>query len=436
MDLQRGAALVVSAAMMISLPATAYGTDLRGEVERRADAVMDDVVAWRHDIHEHPELSNREFRTAALVADHLRSLGFDEVETEVAHTGVVGTLIGGRTGPTIALRADMDGLPVVERTGLPFASQAKATFNGNEVGVMHACGHDAHVAILMGVATVLASMREELPGTVKFIFQPAEEGAPTGEDGGAELMVQQGALTDPAPEAIFGLHVWPGPTGWLGYRPEGTLASADGLLIKIKGRQTHGSSPWMGVDPIIAAAHVMVALQSIPSRQLDVTRAPAVVTIGSIHGGVRGNIIPDEVTLWGTVRTFDTEMREDFMRRITTTAEQVAAASGASAEVSFPGHAPVTFNDPELTERMVPTLEWAAGEQAVSVAPRIMGAEDFSYYQREIPGLFFFLGVNKAGVGPGEAAPNHSPLFFVNDDALIVGVRALAGIAVDYLANP
>ena len=425
-------ALVISLLTLVAFAAQA--SDLRDRVAQGATAVVDDVVRWRHDIHQHPELSNREFRTAALVADHLRALGLDAVEVEVAHTGVVGTLIGGRPGPTVALRADMDGLPVAERTGLEFASQVTTTFNGGEVGVMHACGHDAHVAILMGVATVLAEMRDELPGTVKFVFQPAEEGAPAGEEGGAELMIREGVLAEPAPEAIFGLHVWPGPAGWLGYREMGALAAADGLIIKIKGRQTHGSAPWMGVDPIIAAAHVMVALQSIPSRQLDVTKAPAVVSIGSIHGGVRGNIIPDEVTLWGTVRTFDAEMREDLLRRIRQTAELVAASAGATAEVSFPGYAPVTYNDPELTRRMVPTLEWAAGSGSVSVAPRIMGAEDFSYYQHEIPGLFFFLGVNKEGVGPGEAAPNHSPLFYVNDDALLVGVRALAGIAVDYLS--
>ncbi len=432
------ASALVAVATLSSLalsPDSVAASDLRESVATRASEVMDDVIAWRHDIHQNPELSNREFRTAALVADHLRSLGFDRVDTEVAHTGVVGVLVGGKPGPTVALRADMDGLPVTEQTGLPFASTVRSEFNGNEVGVMHACGHDAHVAILMGVAEVLAGMRDQLPGTVKFVFQPAEEGAPAGEEGGADLMVRQGVLENPAPEAIFGLHVWPGPQGWIGYRPEGTLAAADGLMIKIKGRQTHGSAPWAGIDPIIAAAHVMVALQSIPSRQLDVTRAPAVVSIGSIQGGVRGNIIPDEVTMWGTIRTFDSAMREDFMERIKTTAERVAAASGAVAEVSFPGHAPVTYNDPELTERMVPTLHWAAGADSVSIAPRITGAEDFSYYQREIPGLFFFLGVNKKGVRPGEAAPNHSPFFHVDDGALEVGVRALAGAAVDYLSG-
>jgi len=409
--------------------------ELRSRVAASVEALMPEVVTWRHDIHQHPELSNREVRTAEKVAEHLRSLGFDEVRTGVAHTGVVGLLVGGKPGSTVALRADMDALPVAERTGLPFASTERAMYNGQEVGVMHACGHDAHVAILMGVAAVLAEVREELAGSVKFIFQPAEEGPPEGEVGGASLMIEEGVLDQTEPEAIFGLHVWPGPSGWLGYREEGALAAADELFITVKGRQTHGSSPWMGVDPIIAAAHVMVALQSLPSRQLDVTRAPAVVSIGSVHGGLRGNIIPDEVEMWGTVRTFDSEMRELFLSKIRHTAEHVAASMGATAEVRFGGHAPVTYNDPALTQRMVPTLKWAAGTDAVSVAPRIMGAEDFSYYQQKIPGFFFFLGVNKAGVGPGEAAPNHSPLFYINDDALQVGVRALAGMAIDYLSG-
>lgn len=407
---------------------------LRERVAERATEVMPQVVAWRHDIHQHPELSNREHRTAALVAEHLRSLGFDRVETGIAHTGVVGVLEGGRPGPTVALRADMDALPVVERTGLPYASTVTTTYNGQEVGVMHACGHDAHVAVLMGVAEVLAGLRQELPGSVKFVFQPAEEGPPAGEEGGAKMMVEAGVLQDPAPEAIFGLHVWPGPPGWIGYREGGALAAADELFITVRGRQTHGSAPWMGIDPVIAAAHVMVALQAIPSRQLDVTRAPAVVSIGSVHGGVRSNIIPDTVEMSGTVRTFDAEMREDFLRRIRRTAESVASSFGATAEVSLGGHAPVTHNDPELTRRMVPTLEWAA-EGRAGLMPRVMGAEDFSYFQREIPGLYFVLGVNEEGVEVEEAAPNHSPLFRVNDDALVVGVRALAALAIDYLGG-
>ncbi len=407
------------------------GTDIDAIIE----SLMPSVIEWRHDIHQHPELSNREHRTAAKVAEHLRSLGLDRIETGIAHTGVVGTLVGGRPGPVVALRADMDGLPVKEMTGLPFASEAIGEYNGAEVPVMHACGHDAHVAILMGVAAALAEVRASIPGTVKFFFQPAEEGAPPGEEGGAELMLEEGVFEgSDAPEAIFGLHVWPEITGTLGYRSGGALAASDGLYIKVIGRQTHGSQPWRGVDPIIAAAQVVAALQTIPSRQLDITKAPAVVSIGSIHGGVRGNIIPDFVEMTGTIRTFDPNMREELHERIRTTAVAVAESSGATAEVELRPGTPVTYNDPELTERMLPTLERAAPGK-VKQLDLIMGAEDFSYFQELIPGFYFTLGVNKAGVGPNEAAPNHSPHFFVNDDALIVGVRAMAGMAMDYLGS-
>ena len=415
-------------------PSDAAGA-LRRAVAQGATEVETRVIAWRRDIHQNPELGNREFRTAALVADHLRALDLDLVTTGVAHTGVVGVLRGGRPGPVVALRADMDALPVKELVDLPFASRATGEFNGQEVPVMHACGHDNHVAILMGVAEVLAGIRQMLPGTVKFIFQPAEEGPPAGEEGGAKMMVEEGVLRDPAPEAIFGLHVGPLPAGSLNYRPRGALAAADGLSITVEGVQTHGSSPWMGVDPIIVAGQIIAALQVIPSRQLDITTAPAVVSIGSIHGGVRGNIIPDRVEMTGTIRTFDPAMREDFHQRIRRTAESVGTAAGATVTVTIDPYAPVTYNDPELTARMLPTLEWAAGAEAVNEVPRIMGAEDFAFFQQRVPGLYFFLGVNAKGVGPWEAAPNHSPYFFANEEALIVGVRALAGLAVDYLGG-
>ena len=398
-------------------------------------AVEAKVIAWRRDIHQHPELSNREFRTAALVADHLRALGL-EVQTGVAHTGVVGTLAGGKAGPVIALRADMDALPVVEQVDLPFASKVRAEYNGQEVGVMHACGHDAHTAILMGAAEVLAAHRHEIAGSIKFFFQPAEEGAPAGEEGGARLMIKEGVLDGPkAPEAIFGLHVFPVETGKIYYRARGALAASDWLQIKVTGRQTHGSAPWLGVDPITVAGQIVTALQTIPSRQLDVTTAPAVVTIGSIHGGVRGNIIPDTVEMSGTIRTFDRAMQKDLHARIRRTAENIAASAGATAEVAIRAYSPVTFNDPALTERMVPTLEWAAGANKVTQARRITGAEDFSYYQERIPGLFIALGINREGVGPWLAPPNHSPLFYVNEDALIVGVRAMVGLAMDYASG-
>ena len=398
------------------------------------DDVEEKVIAWRRHIHEHPELSNREFETANLVAAHLEGLGFDEIQTGIAHTGVVGTLRGGQPGPTVALRADMDALPVKEMVDLPFASKVMAEYNGQEVPVMHACGHDTHVAILMGVAEVLSGMREDIHGTVKFIFQPAEEGAPVGEQGGAKLMIDEGVLSGhDRPEAIFGLHVWPRESGTLGYRPGSTMAAADWLKVVVEGRQAHGSSPWLGVDPVIVAGQIMTALQMIPSRQLDVTNAPAVVSIGSIHGGVRGNIIPDHVELTGTIRTFDRAMREDLLERVHRTAENIAASAGATATVTIDSYSPVTRNDPSLVNKMLPTLEWAAGPGKVQEIPLIMAAEDFSYFQEQIPGFYFFLGVNADGVEQGDAASNHSPYFFANEDSLVVGIRAMAGLALDYL---
>ncbi|HVS14758.1 MAG TPA: amidohydrolase [Thermoanaerobaculia bacterium] len=425
------AVLALAALAATGLVHGAHAEDGRERIAAAAKVIEPEVIEWRRDFHQNPELGNRELRTAAKVAGHLRSLGI-EVTTGVAHTGVVGILRGGKPGPVVALRADMDALPVTEKVDVPFASHVTAEYAGQQVGVMHACGHDNHVAILMGAAEVLAGMREDLPGTVKLIFQPAEEGPPPGERGGAALMIAEGVLENPKPDAIFGLHVGPKPSGLLGYRPEGAMAAADALSIVVEGRQTHGSSPWMGVDPVIVSAQIMTALQLIPSRQLDVTRAPAVVTIGSIHGGVRGNIIPETVEMTGTIRTFDTAMREDLLERIRRTAERIAESAGARATVTIDAYAPVVHNDPELTRRMIPTLDWAAGGR-VAEQPRIMGAEDFAFFQEKIPGFYFWLGVNEDGVGAGEAAPNHSPYFFANEDALIVGVRAMAGVAWDYL---
>jgi len=399
----------------------------------QSEGLEERVIAWRRDIHEHPELSNREFRTAGVVEKHLRALGL-EVRTGIAHTGVVGVLRGALPGPTVALRADMDALPVTEETGLPFASKVKTEYNGSEVGVMHACGHDAHTAILMGAAEVLASLREVLRGSVVFVFQPAEEGAPAGEEGGAAMMIREGVLeTEPRPEAIFGLHVWPERAGTIGYRERGTLAASDWLRILVRGKQTHGSSPWRGIDPIVVSAQILTALQTIPSRQLDITNSPAVVTIGKIQAGVRGNIIPDEAEMLGTIRTFDRGVREELLSRIRRTVTQIAEASGAEAEVEIDSYAPVTYNDPDLTRATLPSLRWAAGDENVHERPLITGAEDFAFFQEEIPGFYFILGVNREGVGAGEAASNHSPMFFVNEDALMVGVRALSRAAVDYL---
>ncbi len=396
-------------------------------------AVEPKVIEWRHDLHEHPELSNREFRTSGIVADHLRNLDFDDVKTGVAHTGVVGTLVGGKPGPVVALRADMDGLPVLEQTGSPFASKERGEYNGQDVPVMHACGHDTHVAMLMGAAEVLAANRDQLEGTVRFIFQPAEEGPPAGEDGGAHMMIAEGVLEGPnPPEAILGLHAWPGDSGTLLYRPNGFMAAADGLEINIVGKQTHGSSPWLGVDPIYVAAQVATAIQGIPSRHLDITNSPAVITIGSIHGGVRGNIIPDRVEMSGTIRTFDVGVREELHAKLRSTVNAIAEANGATAEIIIEGYAPVTGNHPELLRKMMPTLNRAAGEENVNEGTLITGAEDFSFYQEHIPGLFLLLGINDPAVPRSERASNHSPFFIAEDSALMTGVRTLVGFAMDY----
>jgi amidohydrolase len=415
--------------------AAATAGDLHDRVRTATLAAEPDMIAWRRDFHQHPELSNRETRTARIVAEQLRALGFDEVHTGVAHTGVVGVLRGGKPGGVVALRADMDALPVEERTGLPFASTVLAQYNGAEVPVMHACGHDAHTAILLGTARVLAGLRAEIPGTVSFVFQPAEEGAPAGEEGGARLMLKKGLWQlAGGPSAIFGLHTWPSPVGTLSYRAGGAMAAADNLKIVVTGRQTHGSQPWGGVDPVVVSAQIVQALQLIPSRQLDITRAPAVVTIGTIHGGMRHNIIPDSVEMTGTIRNFDEDVRKELLMRIERTARDIAASAGATAEVSITPVAGVTFNDPALVARMRPTLA-AAADGKLLEGPLVMASEDFAYYQREIPGLFVFLGVNRDGVAAGEAAPNHSPEYFVNEAALVPGARTLALLALDYLAQ-
>ena len=393
----------------------------------------DAVVELRHWFHQYPELSNREFNTAKRVAKELRDLGFDEVTEGVAHTGVVGILRGGKPGPVVALRADMDALPVKEKTGLPFASKATALWEGKQTGVMHACGHDAHMAILLGVAKVLVDLRAEIPGTVMFIFQPAEEGPPDDEEGGAELMLGEGLFEGPnRPGAVFGLHVFPGPTGSIMYRPDGFMAAADYLEIIVNGVQTHGSMPWSGVDPIAAAAQVVASLQTVVSRQMNISQAPAVVTLGTIEGGNRGNIIPETVRMTGTIRTLDPVMRLEIHQRIKDTAKAAAATLGARAEVIIDLGYPVTVNDPVLTRSMAGVLEWASAGQA-GVVPPIMGAEDFSYLSAEVPGLFFALGVAPEPGDDRVVGVNHSPFFYVNDNALDVGVKALAGLALTWL---
>ena len=407
----------------------------QAEIDRRAQQIANKVVTWRRDIHEHPELGNRETRTAKIVADHLRSLGI-EVKASVAHTGVVGVLRGGKPGKVVALRADMDALPVTEQVKLPFASKVKTTYNGQEVGVMHACGHDNHVAILMGVAEIFAGMKDQLTGTVKFIFQPAEEGAPAGEEGGAALMIKEGAFDNPKPDAVFGLHVWGGHNvGHIGYRAGGMMASSDQLRITVRGKQTHGAAPWAGVDPIVVSSQIVLGLQTIASRQLDITKAPSIITIGSFRGGVRFNIIPDEVELEGTVRAFNADVQKDMHRRIKLTAESIAASAGATANVLITPLYPVTVNDPSLTQSMLPTLRRVAGADMVSEQGLLTVSEDFSYYAERAPGLFVFLGATRMGVDPATAPANHSPFFDVDESVLPLGVRTLANLAVDYLSQ-
>jgi amidohydrolase len=406
------------------------------QIDAAAAGVEARVIAWRRDLHEHPELGNREFRTARIVQEHLQQLGLDEVRTAVAHTGVVGLLKGAHPGPTVALRADMDALPVTEAVDLPFASKVRTTWNGEEVGVMHACGHDCHTAILMGVAEVLASLRSQLRGSVKFIFQPAEEMPPEGEEGGARMMIEQGALENPVPQAIFGLHVTSRlPLGVVGYRPGPTMASSDKLKITVHGKQTHGAAPWLGVDPIVTAAQVIMGLQTVVSRGVDIAREPAVVTIGAIKGGVRENIIPDSVEMRGTIRSFDEDMRDEIHERVTTLAEAVARGSRAGCTVCISKNYPVTINDPFLTQAMVPTLQRVAGPDGLQLVPKVTGAEDFSFFQRIVPGMFFFVGVTPPGVDPTKAYSNHSPKFVADERSFVLGVRALAHLACDFLES-
>jgi amidohydrolase len=417
-------ALSIAAPALAQTPAPAA---YDAAVFAKAKQLQPKVVAWRRDIHQHPELGNRETRTSKLVADHLRKLGF-EVKTGVAKTGVVAVLRGGKPGKVVALRADMDALPVAERTGLPYASKVTAEYNGQTVPVMHACGHDAHVAILMGAAELLASMKAEIPGTVVFIFQPAEEGAPQGEEGGAKVMVEQGVLQNPKVDAVFGLHVVPGPVGALFWRPGPMMAASDRYEIKLKGKQTHGAQPWSGIDMASLTADIVTAFNQIAARQVNVAKSPTVLTVGTIHGGLRYNIIPEDLEMAGTLRTFDPDMRKDVMAKAEKAVASIADRYGAKATFSWGTPNPVTNNDRELSARMKPTLARAAeGGKIQDDIDYITGAEDFSYYQLKVPGLFYDLGV---GNPPGV---NHSPFFTVDERALEAGVRAQALTALDFL---
>jgi amidohydrolase len=407
---------------------------LAAEADRLIAAAGPELLEWRRHLHQHPELSNRETETATFIAERLRSFGL-EPKTGIARTGVVAVLRGGRPGPAVALRADMDGLPVREETDLPFASTATGEYEGQPVGVMHACGHDTHMAILLATAKVLSQMRDRLPGSVTFIFQPAEEGAPRGESpAGAAAMVAEGVMKDPTIDAVFGLHVFANvPTGHLTYRSGPFMAGSDSFEIIVKGRQTHGATPWRGVDPIVIGAQIVTALQTVVSRSTDITKLPAIVTVGQFQAGVRNNIIPDSARLVGTIRTFDDGMQEEIHRRVRELAEGIAKAAGASADVRIDKGYPVTANDPALTARMLPTLERVAPGE-VRESDLITGAEDFTYYQRQAPGLFFFLGITPPDQ-VGKAPQNHSPLFFVDEAALPVGVRALTHLTLDYLSG-
>ncbi|MCD9016824.1 amidohydrolase [Fulvivirgaceae bacterium QH1ED-6-2] len=408
---------------------------LQAKLEQQARQLEPSVITWRRHLHQYPELSNREVKTAAYVAEHLRKLGL-EVQTGIAHTGVVALLRTGKPGPVIALRADMDALPVTERNSLPFASKEKTTFNDQETGVMHACGHDSHVAILMAVAEILSKNKNDLKGTIKFIFQPAEEGPPKGEEGGADLMVREGVLDNPKVEVIFGLHIQGiRKLGQIAYKPAGMMAASDWFTIKVKGKQSHGAAPWLGIDPIVVSAQIINGIQTIVSRQTQLTKEPAVISVGMINAGVRQNIIPETAEMSGTIRTFDPAMQQDIHERLKRTATLIAESAGATAEVTIDRKTPVTFNDPALTEKMVASLVKAAGEENVARIPADTGAEDFAYYQQKVPGFFFFVGACPPDTDPAKAPSHHTPDFMMDERGMLTGLKAMLNVTVDYMYN-
>ena len=426
---------VLAIILIILTPLSLAQTD--STVNQLADAIEDDVIGWRHHLHEFPELSNREFNTAAYVAKHLRSLGL-AVQTGVAKTGVVALLDSGKPGPVVALRADMDGLPVLEQNDLPWRSEQRGEYNGNDVPVMHACGHDTHMAMLMGAASVLTSMKDKLRGKVKFIFQPAEEGAPAGEKGGAEVMVAEGVLQNPSVDVIFGLHISANnDIGTVSYNPGGTMAAVDPFKIVIHGKQAHGAYPWKSVDPITTAAQMIMALQTIVSRELKIIDDAAVVTVGSIHGGNRSNIIPSEVELVGTIRTLNHAAREHVYEAMARKVKGIADSMGATAELTLPldYNYPITYNDPQLTAQMIPTVQRTAGKQNTLLAKPVTGAEDFSFYQEKVPGLFIWLGGKPLDVPVKDSPAHHTPEFYVDDAGMKLGVRVLTNLTLDYMSS-
>jgi amidohydrolase len=410
----------------------AQKSTIESQVEAAVNKIETKCIAWRRDFHEHPELSNREFRTSKIIADHLRSLGI-EVKEGIAKTGVVGILRGAKPGPVIGLRADMDALPVTERVNLPFASKVKSTFNGQEVGVMHACGHDTHVAMLMSVAEILSGMKKDLAGTVKFIFQPAEEGPPMGEEGGAPLMVKEGALENPKVDVVFGLHInAQTPVGQIKYREAGMMAASDWFTITIHGKQSHGAQPWLGIDPVVIGTQIIEGLQTIVSRQSELTKDPVVISTTIFKAGVRENIIPEQVTLGGTIRTLDTGMQKDVWMRIERTAKKIAEASGATADVKIDTKTLVTYNNPDLTRQMLPSLQKATNNNA-TVMDAVMGAEDFSFFAAKVPSLFFYLGGMTPGADPKQTAAHHTPDFFVDENGMKTGIKAFCFLVLDYM---
>ncbi|WP_353483157.1 amidohydrolase [Haliscomenobacter sp.] len=422
-----GLCLCICTAQVSLTAQTAYD-----QIDKQATAINDKVVAWRRDLHQNPELSNREFKTAEKVAAHLKSLGL-EVRTGVAKTGVIGILRTGKPGPVVGLRADMDALPVVERVKIPFASTAKSDYRGDQVGVMHACGHDTHVAMLMGAASILTGMKTQLAGTVVFIFQPAEEGPPPGETGGAKQMVEEGLLKDLKMNIVFGQHISSIiEVGNINIRPGGLMAAADRFVIKVKGKQTHGSQPWSGIDPVTISAQIALGLQTIVSRQMELTREAVVISIGKISGGVRNNIIPEEVELEGTIRTLDVDMQKDLHERMRRTAINIAEASGATAEVEIFSHVPITFNNPELFTKMGPTLKRVCGEDNVVISRAVTGAEDFAFFANEVPSMFYFVGGMPKGQDPKTAPAHHTPDFYVDESGMNLGVRLFCNLVLDY----
>src|SRR5579859_3650374 len=424
--------IILKGFLLFTAYATAQRPDLHSQIDRAADKIESKTIAWRRDFHEHPELGNREFRTAKIIADHLRSLGL-EVKEGVGKTGVVGILHGALPGPVIGLRADMDALPIVERTPVPFASTVKSTYNGQEVGVMHACGHDAHVAILMSTATVLAGMKKDLKGTVKFVFQPAEEGPPTGEEGGAPLMIKEGVLDNPKVDVMFGLHMAADvESGRIKYRSEGEMAASDWFTIKVHGKGSHGSQPWGGIDPVVVSAQIIEGLQTIVSRQTELTKDAAVISVCVIQGGVRSNIIPEEVQMTGTVRTLDTAMQRDIHERMRRTVTRIAESAGATAEISIDNKTLITYNDPTLVRKMLPTMQRTAGAANVQVMDAMTGSEDFSFFAARVPAFFFFLGGMKPGQDPHTTAPHHTADFYLDETGFKLGVKTFCNLVFDY----